>query len=73
MSITADRPNCPTPKPRDWAAIAILCCIGIGTISAPLMVYAVHTHRENIAQGHVLVEQWQDATLYRRLHGEGTE
>jgi hypothetical protein len=37
------------------------------------MAYAVHTHRENIAQGHDLVEQWQDATLYRRLHGEGTE
>lgn len=73
QSITADRSKCPTPKPRDWAAIAILCLIGTGAISAPLMAYAVYTHRENIAQGHDLVEQWQDATLYRRLHGEGTE
>lgn len=65
QSITADRSK--------WAAIAILCLIGTGAISAPLIAYAVHTHRENIAQGHVFVEQWQDATLYRRLHGEGTE
>lgn len=73
-SITASRAKCPTQKPRDWAAIAILCLIGTGAISAPLMVYAVHTHRENVARGHELVEQWQDATLYRRLHqGEGTE
>ena len=73
-SITAYRTKCPTPKPRDWAAIAIVCLIGTGTIRAPLMAYAVHTHRENLARGHELVEQWQDRKLYLRLHqGEDTE
>lgn len=70
-SLTENRSNCPTARGRRWwAAVAIASCIGTVMISAPLMLYAVHLHRENLAEGNQAVVKWQEINLQNRLAEE---
>lgn len=67
-SLTENRSNCPIAGGRRWwAAVAIASCIGTVMISAPLMFYAVHLHRENLAEGDRAVVKWQEINLQSRL------